>query len=115
MQETEKNYKELDKPAGLNYIRHMERQPLYEIILEPEAMAITIQSPNGLNDRAQRDMERLQWITVGHGWEMTDRINPPNGAFTRARATFLHEEFVAACRYFDFVNQGILITRKGTA
>lgn len=91
----------------------MERQPQFEVILEPEALAITIQSPNGLNDRAQRDMERLQWITLGHGWEMTDRTNP-NGPFTKARATFLHEEFVAACRYFDFGNQGILVTRKGT-
>jgi predicted metal-dependent phosphoesterase TrpH len=88
------------------------RQPAFEVTLEPNSRTITIHSPNGLNERAMRDVERLQWITVNHGWDLSERTNP-NGPFTRARATFLQEEYVAAARYFEFANQGILVTIRG--
>lgn len=88
-----------------------QRKPQYEVILDQSTRTIVIQSPDGLNERAMRDIGRLQWFAVNHGWELSDRTNE-NGPFTRATATFLHEEFISACHYFDYCNQSILITKR---
>lgn len=85
------------------------REPAFTVTLDPSAMTVTMTTVNGLNERAMRDMDRTKWFTVGYGWNLTDKND--TGMFTKATATFLHEEFVAVCRYFDYVTQGIVVNR----
>lgn len=87
------------------------RQPAFEVILNSQDLTITIQGPNGtfLPERAKRDLDRMQWIAVGHGWDL--EFETPLGPIRRATATFGANEFVAASRYFDFCNQGISVIR----
>jgi len=87
------------------------RQPAYEVILNSKDFTITVRGTNGSNlpDRAKRDLDRMQWIAVGHGWTLD--YESPLGPLRSATATFLAEEFVAACRYIEYCNQGISVIR----
>lgn len=46
----------------------------------------------GMNDRFMRDMSRLQWFAVGHGYEQKE------GIWT---GSYLPEEFVGVLRYLE--------------
>jgi hypothetical protein len=89
------------------------RQPSFEVVINPQNNSIIVRSVNGqvLNDRAMRDIGRMQWIAINRGWIFTfNSDNLQTRQPISAEATFLNEEFISARRYFEFVNQGILIT-----
>jgi hypothetical protein len=88
-----------------------ERQSAYEVILNESDLSVTIHSINGLNDRAMRDMARIQWFAINRGFVLS-RLGNDHSNYTTAIAKYLPEEFVGVRRYFDYCNQGITITIK---
>lgn len=78
-----------------------------KVTLHTDLKRITITESTGLSDRAHRDMKRLQFITIGYGWELTDRLDEFSQLYKTASAVYSPEGFKEACRYFYNFAQGI--------
>ncbi len=88
----------------------MERPVQFEVSFNTAEGSVTIQSPMGLNERAMRDIGRVQYFSIGYGWTFEGKNS--EGQFMSAVARFNPEEFRCVRRYFDFANQGISVVDK---
>jgi len=88
-------------------------RPEYTVTLNDAERTVTISNPDGLRERAHRDMGRMQWFSARHGWRFENR-NEYN-QWTTAIAKYEPEEYRCVSRYFRKFDHGIDVRKETDA